>query len=329
MWKHVYDKLKPPVVIAPARVESQSNEPRSSSQHQSDYSDAPTGSKRRLQDGETSSSKRKRTDPASELSKEEQCAGYALEALSTGLLRTHVLGVLIEGNMFKMWYYDRSVIATAAFHFMKDSLTLLKWFYVVSRLPAPGSDIFQTPAEEVSKENLTDKAAGPHWGKFLDLDPKTMPKIVLYKTIYRQHGLIGRGTCVIEGGWKILPTTASLLEWAQSLEQRFVVKISSPAASRVSEKSFVDRAVKAASENESDRRFLLSLPKIFYETTFENKCPNLAGLFGDVYEVRVLRLNIQEPLSEIQSIVDPLELAQVYVDLVEGLYSTCFCFYVA
>lgn len=261
----------------------------------------------------TGSSTKRARDTVSQLSKAEQCVGYALECLSSGLLRTHAIGALVHGNKLQMWYYDRSIIATAAFNFTGDIDKFIRWLRVISELPAPGSSIFRTPTNVLSKGDLSDEEAGPHWGKVLRIEGLPNMDIVLLRTLYRQHGIIGRGTVVVQGQFVKKPSPEERAKWFPNGHKFFIVKISSPSASRISEKTLVDKAMKMASE-EMKR----SLPNIYFEITIEDGTPNLKALFGDAYELRALRLNFQEPLQKIQTITHPLELAYVYVDLVTG-----------
>ena len=130
-----------------------------------------------------------------------QCARYALELLSHGGLRNHVIAAAITDQTIELLYYDRSIIIKSSpIDFINDDsrfiamlkgfakLTPSQWGYQplvksphISRPPPLGT------ALSISLHILHGQTITLCNGKALDLGI----------TVYHQHGLIGRGTWVV------------------------------------------------------------------------------------------------------------------------------------
>jgi hypothetical protein len=124
-----------------------------------------------------------------------QCASYALEILSHGGLRNHVIGALVNNETIQLLYYDCSiVVASEPLNFVKDqprfiflqavaSLSLQQCGYAANVLkPAPLLD------NSLHKMDIFDG---------LELNLRNGTRLRLGGTVFHQYGLIGRGTCVV------------------------------------------------------------------------------------------------------------------------------------
>ena len=119
--------------------------------------------------------------------------------------------------------------------------------------------------------------------------------LLLGSTMFHQHGIIGRGTCIVrvrsvEKG-KYSGTDDA---WDGPL----IVKLSWPAKSRISENSIIEKARNAADHDEH-RWVLKHLPKVLHaEDQYVNLLSRaLIDCMSDQYEDRVLRIVVQEELT--------------------------------
>ncbi|KAK0479934.1 hypothetical protein EDD18DRAFT_1086212 [Armillaria luteobubalina] len=146
--------------------------------------------------------------------------------------------------------------------------------------------------------------------------------LILGTTVYRQRGLFGRDTCVIQ---------ATCTEWEG---KNLVVKISWPSTSRKSEKMLLDIAIAKANEmaKPGETHWVLNhLPNILHEQDFKfddddsvqeliaemiNGGQYVGGRDG-AYEGRVLRITVLEELSPITSLHNDRDYAQVFVDILQ------------
>jgi hypothetical protein len=262
--------------------------------------------------------------------------------LSRGVFSTHTTGVLVRDDTLQLLYYDRSVVVVViadAFSFLSNHRKFFAWLMAMSQRPQLCTRIIW---EGPTCEGMPEDESDPHFGMILrhpsirakgstlcSTEDEIELEILLYYTLYRQHVIFGRGTFVIQGKIYMAPSTtapaANLLhtvreEW-EGANEHFVVKISLPTKTRTSEKTFVDAAYNVVCKNNQKpwRVFLDSLPKIFLEADIEGGMPNLEALFPGEYEHRVLRVLVMECLFPLDDIVDPGELAQVYIDIVKGI----------
>ena len=127
----------------------------------------------------------------------------------------------------------------------------------------------------------------------LELTLSDGTRLVLGSTIFHQHGIIGRGTCVVrarrdeKGKYSGTDDDA----WDGPL----IVKLSWPAKSRMSEHDIIEKARNAADHNEH-RWVLKHLPK-------------------------VLRIMVQEELSPITEQTAAVDLAQSFREIFMCMYS--------
>lgn len=134
-----------------------------------------------------------------------QCASYALEMLSHGGLRSHVIGLLITDDKINLCYYDRSVIVKAtSFSFITEPIRFVAMLYALSQFKRDqwGFD----PAIE-EPQYLSSNAKIPEVRddrrRFKTFEKTKMKwndetMLTFGKEVFHQHSIIGRGTCVLE-----------------------------------------------------------------------------------------------------------------------------------
>lgn len=234
-----------------------------------------------------------------------QCASYALELLSHGGWRRYVLGALVSSDTVRLLYFDRSIIVVSkSIHFLKDhfrffamlrgfgTLDISGWGFEMFLQPpngvpssAPGSTV-TSPQQRVSQymfQNYT-----------LVLDGF---RFTLNKTVHQQHCLIGRGTLVVTAKLdRGSPTTDAL-----NRSTIMIIKISWPPISRTSEQQLIRHATSLA---QHQHRWVNShLPAILLAKDILNDADGLQHrlwkFFGNAYEVRLMRIVVQEKLMPI------------------------------
>ena len=232
-----------------------------------------------------------------------QCASYALEMMSHGGLRSHVIGALVTDGAIQLLYYDRSIfIKSEPLYFLEDP----------SRFVAMLRALYNLPLSQLSHANLITPPPfleGPRRsqdifdGLTLTLSDGT--GLRLGSIIYLQHGIIGRGTCVVRATYIDGSRPGSL-----------VVKLSWPAKSRVSENDLIAKARNAA--DHPDHRWVLKhLPKVRHaeDRQIESLSPALIARMGEMYEERVLRIIVQEELYPVTERTNAVDLAQSFREI--------------
>ena len=67
-----------------------------------------------------------------------QCASYALEMLSHGGLRSHVISVFVTDDSIQLFYYDRSIIIESRLvNFLEDSSRFVAMLHAIVNLMLP------------------------------------------------------------------------------------------------------------------------------------------------------------------------------------------------
>ena len=154
----------------------------------------------------------------------------------------------------------------------------------------------------VSLRTLEDREIELEGGKFLRFG----------KTVYHQHGLIGRGTWVLRA--KLRQTDGN---------SHVIVKLSWSPKSRKSEQALINKARNDAILY-GDEWILDHLPNVLhaqdFDRTDEEPVKGLTELLGNKYEPRVLRLLVLEELFPITELVAPSDLAQVFRDIFKCEY---------
>ncbi|KAK0498092.1 hypothetical protein EDD18DRAFT_1461191 [Armillaria luteobubalina] len=261
-----------------------------------------------------------------------QCARYALHILSNAGLRSHALVTLIDRDRIQLSYYDRSaIIVSQAIDLAdKDDETRFIAMLIGCHRLTPKQrgvlhDIIKDPyITDFNQFNaiLEDPAllfSGPEMTLKKD---NRLITLILGTIVYRQRGLFGRDTCVIQ---------ATCTEWEG---KKLVVKISWPSASRKSEKTLLDIAIAKAKEmaKPGETHWVLNhLPNILHEQDFKfddddsvqklisgmvNGGQYVGGRDG-AYEERLLCITVLEELSPITSLRNDGDYAQVFVDILQ------------
>ncbi|THU97649.1 hypothetical protein K435DRAFT_777938 [Dendrothele bispora CBS 962.96] len=274
-----------------------------------------------------------------------QCAGYGLEMLSSGLIKSHSVGIImdspvgIKSTFLQLAYYDRSkVILSEAIEIAKaddDDLSQahnLDLFLAVLHQLCTLSDreqgrfqsngdgkLFPTikppinPRYPVSRAPPIDdrsqnfSGSNAFHGCELLVDDKTFK---LGEILYRAHGIIGRGTTVIR---------------AKCDGEDVIVKLSFPGVNRPSEASLINE-VREMAENSGHHWALNHLPKIPWSKDYEltdTPQSRLAVYLKNAhipYKLRLLRITAQEPLKSITDpdfLKDQADYAQVFFDILQ------------
>ena len=219
-----------------------------------------------------------------------QCASYALELLSHGGLRNHVIAATIIDRKIELLYFDRSIIVKSSpIDFIEDdsrfiamlqgfaTLTSLQWGYeTLVRVPhLPQRPPLLETGETVSLTMLKGQTIAPSNGMVLELG----------KTIYHQHGLIGRGTWVLRARLKKRSKQSGSSDGDDAWNQGLIVKLSWSPKSRKSEDTIVDEA-RSYAKTCGDLWVLDHLPNVLHveniDRTFDEPIKGLMELLGDV-----------------------------------------------
>ncbi|THV01690.1 hypothetical protein K435DRAFT_654792 [Dendrothele bispora CBS 962.96] len=258
--------------------------------------------------------------------------------LSSGLLRSHSVGLVVDSNILQITYYDRSkIVLSERIDLSKNEgqtvflTSLHQLVFLEDRkqgfLPVTvGSAAFSLPiirprmnpnylsAMEGEGRDLT-KSAGfsfsrdTFYGCQLTLAPD---KIVdLKEVVHRAHGTIGRGTTVIRATMKV-----------NGVERDVAVKISYPGKNRVAEDKLVEQARKMA---QGEHSWVQNhLPEILFSRTYdfaedmpENRLAEYFESHDIPYERRVLRIIVQDYLDPITKLTDPRAYAQAFFDVLQ------------
>lgn len=270
---------------------------------------------------ETSSQakKRKREEAPPVADPQTQCASYALELLSHGGIRSHVIAALVTDASIQLLYYDHSaIIVSHSINFVWDhprfvamltpfkDFTLKDWGY-----PLPLNPIRPTLRAAPPEVNIYEG---------LTLDLANGCKLEFKATIHQQHGLIGRGTCVVAA--KCIEKGPDIVD--DGWDDEFIVKFSWPAKSRTAEDVII-KTITDAANNDEDREMLNHLPKVLYSE--ERDCCRLSEelikFLGTGYERRVLRILVLEKLTPITERTTASDLAVSYREIVNCKFFCC------
>jgi hypothetical protein len=256
-----------------------------------------------------------------------QCASYALELLSHGGLRNHVIAAAITDTTIELLYYDRSIIIKSTpIDFVSDDsrfiamlkcfakLTPSQWGYEplvkpphISRRPSLGTVL------SISLHILQGQTITLCNGNVLELGT----------TVYHQHGLIGRGTWVVRAKLQTANEQTQSSDSDDAWDRGLIVKLSWSPKSRKSEDIIVNEA-RSYAKDCGDLWVLDHLPNVLHaqgiDRTTEEPVKGLIELLGDRYEPRVLRLLVLEELFPITD----LATAPVLADAFRGIFN-CEC----
>jgi hypothetical protein len=239
-----------------------------------------------------------------------QCASYALELLSWGGVRSHVIGCLVTDKHMKILYHDRSItIVSESFDFVADGECFTKVLTALANLTASQWGLVSLdpdwglPLPSMREEDVFN-------GRVMRLANGCV--VEFRERLFHQHGLIGRGTCVVRATCTEKGPGADPA-WDNSL----VVKFSWPAKSRTPEPEFLAEIYKFAKAKAEDNWVLKHLPNLLH---WEDRSCNvlsqaLIELLGDKYEARDLRIMIFEELRPITELKTASYVRQSFVDV--------------
>ncbi|KAK0204451.1 hypothetical protein DFS33DRAFT_1259375 [Desarmillaria ectypa] len=257
-----------------------------------------------------------------------------MEVLSSAGFRTHSIGALIGGTLLQMHYYDRSsVIISQEIDMDNDPDSFIAVLIGLHRLTLEKHGVHSIVEDpilsdyaEYTQEHRNDTATLFEGRKLTVKKADGNPVVLtLGKIIFRQPGIIGRDTCVVEA------TAEDCEEW-KGMET--VVKISWQAKSRPSETDFmndVKNAVDKLSKDGTSHHWVSDhLPNILLSQDFEmaedSPQARLKKYFdsasyadGDSfeYEERVCRIMVLERLYSITSLREPCQYAQGIFDILQ------------
>jgi hypothetical protein len=124
-----------------------------------------------------------------------QCASYTLEMLSHGGLRSHVISALVTDDTIRLLYYDRSIIIVSRpVNFLEDPSRFIAMLHAIANLTLPQvgyADVVKPAPLLDNPRQTTDIFDG------LELRLSDGTRLLFGSTIFHQHGIIGRGTCVV------------------------------------------------------------------------------------------------------------------------------------
>lgn len=184
-----------------------------------------------------------------------QCASYGLELLSHGELATHRFGFLVIDGKIQIHYYDRSApFMSTVVDFVKNPTFLVAlldcmvsgkredWGFIPRIIPPPTvvHPSKSGPAKLSYLANSTFKCSNG-------------ATLTFGKIIFRQHALIGRGTCIVKA-------TSNHPAW---VGKSIIVKITFTPDKRLPEGEILNKIMKHA-KGPNDRARLNHLPEVLH-----------------------------------------------------------------
>ncbi|KAJ7196005.1 hypothetical protein C8J57DRAFT_1107045, partial [Mycena rebaudengoi] len=196
-------------------------------------------------------------------------------------------------------YYDRSIIVTSErFDFAQETARFITMLNGLARLSEKQWGYHPLLSAPVPR--LLPKGVLTHPFNGSDLKLKGWTSLTMGESIYQSHGIIGRGTCVSR---------------ARMEGQDVIGKWRWPATTRTAEAKLLETTTHLATKR-GDTWVHDHLPKILHaeEREFDEGSPHrrLAQHFGDGYELRVLRIVVQDELSPITELTTAAELGEAF-----------------
>ncbi|KAL4255909.1 hypothetical protein AB1N83_013192 [Pleurotus pulmonarius] len=222
-----------------------------------------------------------------------QCAGYALEMLSQGF-RRHVLGFLATDGQIEFLYYNHSVVLRSSpFNFIDD---LPQFHQIISLLGRMSFSYYGYYPEVENKERTST----------VNTFDNLCLTLMLGDIIHQAHGLIGRGSLVVNVNVKSdnnLPEgwSGRRLLSSRKLEHDILEET----------KQAIARDPFAWVENH--------LPKVLRSQVYsapDDIVPSLTRMFGGGYVDQGLNLLVMERLDCIDTIQDCAELVTAFERIV-------------
>ena len=243
--------------------------------------------------------------PTSSLDLPTQCASYALEMMSHAGVRHHVIGASIVDEKITLQYYNHSAILySEPLNFVAEFPRFLS---VLLRLMLLGhkdwgfADLSPSPTFKIPQENAGRRK--PFLSLFNGKSLRVKEQLyILEDIIHQQHGIIGRGTCVI--GAKSDQSVAA------------VVKFSWPASGRMPERDFIERARDHDKNNDMDNH----LPKVLAHAVEDHWAKP-----GSKCEPRQLQIMVFNKLTPVTQLTDAKDL----VDAIRGIFKCSCCLFIA
>ncbi|KAJ3928147.1 MAG: protein kinase [Lentinula lateritia] len=261
-----------------------------------------------------------------------QCASYAKEMLSNGIIRNHAMGITADDSGFRFQYYDRSkVVESQPFHILNDESKTLLMAMVCQLNKLSTEKLGFIPNLDL---NEFDHLRNPEQLTFnFKDDPSTLVgatytftgsdgrrrRIRITKVLYRAEGIIGRCSIVVEV--VCLCEEADCVWHEEGHQKTRVMKISFPSKTRPCEDGLIGEA-RSKAESSSQRWALNHLPEVIDSITFPyHEHTTVQGRLKkhlkDDYEERVMRVTFLEKLHPLSELTDPREYAQVFYDILQ------------
>ncbi|KAJ3927484.1 MAG: hypothetical protein NXY57DRAFT_1042387, partial [Lentinula lateritia] len=263
----------------------------------------------------------------------QQLGGYARDALSFGFPRSHFILFIVDSKLVRGIFYDRSAIVESGILDLRKSKDRLIFSKMIQQLRGLSPEALgMVPGFNTSfmKDPTTLQYPGPANDKgypssgifeFKEGSSFTFPygkkgtrTVKVGRVLFRSNGVLGRGpivmqvTCVCKG--------SSRCDWCG---KKLALKLSCPSKTRASEKAFMDKCKEKAT---GEHAWVLNhLPEIYYsfdiEFSAESPQAQLKEIFGEEYEMRVVRGIILEELHPLSTLKTERECAQVFYDIVQ------------
>jgi hypothetical protein len=245
-----------------------------------------------------------------------QCASYALELLTYGGLRSHVIGALITNNLIELLYYDHSIIVKSeSFNFAQDTARFITMLTGVANLTENQWGYHPLLGAPHPTGLFLSQGVLPHPFDGSAIELNDGRSLTMGETIFQAHGIIGRGTCVSRAKMKM-----------NGEETDVIVKWSWPAKTRTPEADLVKIATELAIAS-GDSWILNHLPEILHaeQKEFDDDSPqrHLSKHFGNDYELRALYIVVQKGLRPITELTNAAELGEAFLGIFKCTPAFC------
>lgn len=266
-------------------------------------------------------------DPATK-DERKQSAGYALEMMSHGRVRSHVINLTIDGAWFRIWYYHRSGILLTksidlktndGLKYFIDALIRMSYFtleqwgfhpfidyaaepFVPARTTSgirhqPSRSSKEIPQNRYNEADANDRdtvSPDRFTGSIITVNNT---RIILGKVVTRQYMLIGRGTIVVEGRY----------EDKALADDDLMVKISWPSIDRASEVDIIEYA-----RTNHNSAILDHIPTVLHSQDF-----NTTGRSPRNNGTRILRVIVMPRFQPVERITSFDDYVKVMIDVVQ------------
>ncbi|KAK7056471.1 hypothetical protein VNI00_003026 [Paramarasmius palmivorus] len=250
-----------------------------------------------------------------------QCAGYAMEMLNHGAIRTHVIGSLFHDGKMRLLLYTRSrSCRTQPFSFIDDPFKFLVILFGLTNLSLRQWGILDllTP-RYLSEYRYCSECHRLDSGlfkikdgvRYLTLGEHTFE---VKEVIVFPRGLLGRGS------WTIILEKVE----ASGARTRWVLKLSCQAVARAPEWNFLDAVDQFVAENPDEKWILNHLPKVLVKKEIELNAMDFEALLGSDgdpkgigYESRIMRAIVYEELFPIYNLYVPGLFKKAFTDVVK------------